>query len=259
MQDSEGFTIVQSKGRATNGKVRKNKALVGGDLSSGGDCLAAKDIVSRIRRLESSFASGSSFAEACWSKIGPVVGERRAWLRCRGIGCVGRSEQAQLQCAFALFLQARLGDEGKAPEFMEPLLVEAEKEALQELGFDMGGGGRGGAQEAENRVLEVLYCPHAPAGLYHTELQRRWSVEQLALTVVIGNSFGSYAVRLPKGRAPLLALTEPFVSEESLPNNPLASTTFNDTAIHSFARAAQTGLPPLSPEHSDHHDPEFIA
>jgi hypothetical protein len=255
MQDSEGFTIVRGRGRGGGGdKARKKKGgVAGGDMS---ECLAAREIVARVRRVERSFAGEAApFAEACWATLGAVIGERPARLRCRAIGCVGRSEQAQAQCAFALFLQSQLGETAERPEYVEPLLVDAEKEALRELGFDVAEG----ATEPIPEGLEVFYCPHAPAGLYHCELLRRWSVEQLAGTVIVGNSFGSYAFRLPKGRAPLLALTEPFVTEESLPNNPLAPTAFNDTAVHSFGRVVDTGVPELSAQQREHNDPEFIA
>jgi hypothetical protein len=256
MQDSEGFTIVRGKGRGGGDTARKKKGVAGGGMSSAGECLAAREIVARVRRVERSFAGeAAAFAEACWAKLGGAIGERSARLRCRAIGCVGRSEQAQAQCAFALFLQSRLGETAGRPEYVEPLLVDAEKEALRELGFDVAEG----ATEPTNEGLEVLYCPHAPAGLYHCELLRRWSVEQLAKTVIVGNSFGSYAFRLPKERAPLLALTEPFVTEESLPNNPLAPTAFNDTAVHSFGRVVDVGVPELSAEQREHNDPEFIA
>ena len=76
---------------------------------------------------------------------------------------------ARLQCAFALLLQIKL-EARVAPEFVEPMLNDEETDALCKLGFSVGAG-----VVAEPCAGDVVYAPHAPAGLYHNELLLRWS------------------------------------------------------------------------------------
>ncbi len=265
--DADGFTVVTSKGRPNGDKAKKKTSVVSRDLSAAETCAAAKDIVARVTRMRAVFEQGSQFAEQCWQVLGPVVGEEKKWrVRCRGVGCVGRSEAAQLQCAFALFLHSRAGsDSGTRPDFVEPMLGSEECEALRELGFDMlthddvrrDANEKGEEKDGEK---ELLYCPHAPAGLYHNEMLWRWSASRLRNTVIVGNSFSNYLCRLPSGRAPLIAKVESFVSESMLPNNPDASTVFNDTAVHSFGAVSVAGfeLPVLSEQDKLHNDPEML-
>ncbi len=247
--DADGFTIVSRGGSAAKDQKKKKKST-SRSQSLPDPSLSALQIVTHVRRL-----FGELKSSAWTSECVAVIAESRensggrARIRCRGVGCVGRSEVARLQCAFALVLHDRFGDGRETlPEFVEPMLNEEEKIALKDLGFDL-------ETRLKPEVGDLIYAPHAPAGLYHNELLVRWNDDLLRHCVIVGNCFSNYWIRLPAGRAPLIARIEPCVIEKALPNNPDASTTFNDTAVHSFR--FEIPLPTLLDSDKSHNDPEM--
>jgi hypothetical protein len=77
----------------------------------------------------------SGWSEKCLELVAKALrSEERVRLRCRGIGCVGRSDIAQQQCAFALLLQKRFGNPDLKVDFCEPMLEKIEVAAVEELG-----------------------------------------------------------------------------------------------------------------------------
>lgn len=241
-KDSDGFTIV------SRGGVLKKKGNKGTSQSLLDPSLSSEKIVLLVKQRVADL-SDSSWATECLSVIDKCRARLKGRICCRGVGCVGRSEIARLQCAFALLLQQRFG-EGR-PDYIEPLLSEGEKTALRELGFDLERG------SDSPSPCDIVYAPHAPAGLYHNELRLRWSETLLQDCLIIGNCFSNYWFRLPPGRAPLIARVEPFVREVALPNNPDASSSFNDTAVHSFSFGEQR-LMEISVSEQGHNDPEML-
>jgi hypothetical protein len=161
--DAEGFTIV-SRG----GVLGKNKGNKTTSQSLSESSQTPQQIVLSVNRLLCGLES-SVWARECVKIIEESRGEREEGSRvlCRGVGCVGRSQVARMQCAFALILQNTFGRKGTRPEFVEPMLNDEERVALLDLGFQLES--VSGAESGD-----LIYAPHAPAGLYHNELLLRW-------------------------------------------------------------------------------------
>ena len=261
MEDRDGFQVVSGRRRAPKNKTKAASTQRSGTSFAEAIELPVSDIVASVRKKESMLRDSTWYAECC-QIMDETIGNRSWRLRCRGIGCVGRAEIAQLQCACALLLQERYGITESAPEFCEPLLSEAEREALARLGFVVAGAITGPRECNDDEEHELLYMPHCPAGLYHEELRLRWSLDALARICIVGNSFENYFLRLPENRAPIIRKTEHFVIESQLPNASFADQAFNDTSLHVFRgrkEAKETEiLEPLLESDLQVNDPAFI-
>lgn len=244
--DADGFTVVGRghRKKAHPSKDQRHVRRVGADVSS--NCLSRKEIVDRIKKCVELLESSS------WcSDVMKLVHVKNAHLSCLGIGCVGRSEIARLQCAFGLVLQQRCGCPEVPPLFIEPLLTEVERDAVADVGFVL--------TDSSNVSSEqrLFYMPHCPAGLYHKVLLDHWKADILFNVCIIGNSFANYFVRLAPGKAPLIAKTESFLNETALPNTlSEGKLAFNDTSIHTFRIVSH--LPLVTEEDISYKDPEVI-
>ena len=248
--DRDGFALVTGKRRAPKRPVaghsgRRNESFA--DAAP----LSRTGVVAAVRRQHRRL--GDSQWWKTWAALlaSELQAAEKGRILCRGLGCVGRSDIAQMQCARALLLQEAFGDATTRPEFCEPLISSVEREAVEELGFEV----VDRISAPKNDGWELLYMPHCPAGLYHEELRLRWSVPALRRVRIIGNSFSNYFLRLAENKAPIIRLTEPFVRETELPNASFAADAFNDTSLLSFE--PQENLEPLSKRHLEHNDPEF--
>ena len=237
----------------TKGRRATKKAPSNG-LDSSVVELSEDAIVERVLKQRRLLCEEKHWVTECIDTIAGALGAESTTtvVRCRGIGCVGRSDIAQVQCAFALLLHERWG--GQAPEFCEPLIEGAERTAIERLGFVIHTSIRD-ADECDDGAMELLYMPHCPAGLYHEEIRLRWSQHALNRLVIVGNSFENYWLRLPPKKAPLLRKCEPLVTQINLPNAPFAKTAFNDTSVMSFA--VTDALEPLKESEVKHNDPEL--
>lgn len=236
--DSDGFVIVKrgNKQRKEKNPERIERA-----------CSSAEKIVKNVLKKKQKLESSLWFDGVAKSVKNVLAQGERCTLQCLGVGGIGTSGSAQYQCAFALCLNENITRaQNSSVVIYDPVLQEEEKSALLQLGFSLEK-----SDDTSDDSFEVLYMPHCPSGLYHNVLRDRWNVPRLRRTVIIGNLFSNYHLRLPKHVSPLIHMTESFVQEKLLEKFEDEPGAFNDTAILSFEEVDEIPVIDLSIHHND--------
>ncbi|XP_069788973.1 SRR1-like protein isoform X3 [Narcine bancroftii] len=127
----------------------------------------------------------------------------------------------------------------------DPLFTEWEKRFLKDCGLVVIEENEEGKRSINQPTL--FYMIHCGKALYNNLLWKNWSPQQLANTIIIGNSFKGIEERLPTRVlqrdymyiSNILAVTE----ETAFPYSNRYLDIFNDTSIHQFPRAKLDSKP----------------
>ena len=154
---------------------------------------------------------------------------------CLGIGRISECSIARHQLAFILIAAKHF----KITEikFFDPVLTEAEKRVLEELGCQVLSDNKEGKYIVEHPTL--FYLPHCPKQITNNLLFENWTIESLPSIFLICNSFQTIIETTPerflRPNAHFILEINQFATEVEIENNFRFTDIFNDFSIHSFA------------------------
>ncbi|XP_055511859.1 SRR1-like protein [Leucoraja erinacea] len=159
-------------------------------------------------------------------------------LVCYGIGNFSDSVASRYQLALLFLLLETLQIPQVSCLLFDPLFTEWEKSFLKDCGMVVITENEEGKRPINRPTL--FYMVHCGKALYNNLLWRNWSPQQLAQTILIGNSFKGIEERSPARIlqrdytyiSSILAVTE----EAAFPDSNRYLDVFNDTSIHQFPR-----------------------
>ncbi|XP_028904767.1 SRR1-like protein [Ornithorhynchus anatinus] len=179
---------------------------------------------------------------------------------CYGLGNFASCALARFQLAFLLLLLEHAQIPRNHCSVFDPAFSPLEIAVLDDLGVTV-------LQENEEGKRGVgdeptlFYMVHCGTALYNNLLWSNWSVEALARTVIVGNSFGGIGERLATRiflrDYPYVAQILEGTEEVAFPQTPEYTDVFNDTSLHWFPVPKLRELPPrvwLSREEPDYRD-----
>ncbi|XP_069788972.1 SRR1-like protein isoform X2 [Narcine bancroftii] len=166
-------------------------------------------------------------------------------LVCYGIGNFSNSVSSRYQLALLFLLLETLQISQLSCLLFDPLFTEWEKRFLKDCGLVVIEENEEGKRSINQPTL--FYMIHCGKALYNNLLWKNWSPQQLANTIIIGNSFKGIEERLPTRVlqrdymyiSNILAVTE----ETAFPYSNRYLDIFNDTSIHQFPRAKLDSKP----------------
>ncbi|XP_051887739.1 SRR1-like protein isoform X2 [Pristis pectinata] len=166
-------------------------------------------------------------------------------LVCYGIGSFSNSVSSRYQLALLFLLLETLQIPRLCCLLFDPLFTEWEKRFLEVCGMVVIRENEEGKRPINRPTL--FYMIHCGKALYNNLLWKNWSPQQLAQTILIGNSFKGIEERLPARILQrdymyinyILAVTE----EAAFPYSNRYLDIFNDTSIHQFPRTKLDSRP----------------
>ncbi|XP_038618313.1 SRR1-like protein [Tachyglossus aculeatus] len=156
---------------------------------------------------------------------------------CYGLGNFASCVTARFQLAFLLLLLEHVQIPRNHCSVFDPAFSPLEIAVLDGLGVTV-------LQENEEGKRSVgdestlFYMVHCGTALYNNLLWSNWSVDALARTVIVGNSFGGIrerlATRIFLRDYPYMAKILKGTEEVAFPQTPDYMDVFNDTSLHWF-------------------------
>ncbi|XP_067862031.1 SRR1-like protein [Heptranchias perlo] len=185
---------------------------------------------------------------------------------CYGIGNFSSSVSSRYQLALLFLMLETLQIPRACCLLFDPLFTDWEKRFLRECGMVVIKENEEGKRSIDRPTL--FYMIHCGKALYNNLLWRNWSPQELAQTILIGNSFKGIEERLPARVlqrdytyiSRILAVTE----EAAFPSSGRYMDVFNDTSIHQFPRKKLDAKPtefwdsPAEPRYQQCEDLEII-
>lgn len=184
-------------------------------------------------------------------------------LLCYGLGHVATSYISQLQLALLLSLRSHFhhnqpGLDSPPVQLFDPAFWPAERQLLQRLSLHVLEVGGEAAASWHLSTRTLVYMPHCDSDLYEHLLTANWSIHQMALCLLLGNSFSRRQLHTPTSQLltwPLLHLMAPHVHEQQVACSLAGDDellelcrarmfeTFNDTSLHCFPIDRLAALP----------------
>lgn len=167
---------------------------------------------------------------------------------CFGIGHFSQCTISRHQLAFILAIRGHF-NLTRPITFHEPILNIAEIQILKELDcavYAENLEGKVPITPSENRQNTLVYAPHCPKQLTNNFLWKNWSIDALASTILIANSFANTIDSTPSRfleiDAKYILKLAAHTHEDAIENNFKFADIFNDTAIHYWNRSELNDL-----------------